>query len=69
MDEPRAKRDWVPLLVTLAVNVFAMAVAYGKLDQRVSTLETLRVEARIELQAQLRDIDAKLTVLLGRPLH
>lgn len=65
----RAKRDWLPLTVTLIFNAVLFIYGYGKLDQRVSTLEQLRVEQRAELQATLRDIDAKLTVLLGRPAH
>lgn len=67
------KRDWIPLLVTLAVNLIALGVIYGKLDQRVTTLELLRVEARVEVQAQLSEIrrtvestGADVKALIGR---
>lgn len=62
----RRRRDWLPLIIMAIVNLLGIGVVYGKLDQRVTTLELLRIEARAEVSAQLAVIDAKLTRLLER---
>lgn len=65
------KHDWLPWLTTLVANLVALGVIYGKLDQRVTTLETLRLEAKAETSSQLGDvkrsletIDAKITAMM-----
>ena len=71
--EDRRKRDWSPLLIVCATNIVAIALAYGKLDQRVAALEQLRIEARAEVTQQIADVkhqlervDANVSRLLER---
>ena len=74
----RRRHDWIPVAVSVAVatgiNLTGIAFSYGALSQRVATLELLRLEARIEVAAQIVDIkrtvermDSKLDSLLKRP--
>jgi hypothetical protein len=53
----KPKRDWLPLLVTLAANLLFMGAMYGKIDQRVTTLELQRVEARADFSYQLGRVE------------
>jgi len=54
------RHDWtttiVVVLATVVTNLLLYSYGYGKLDQRVTSLEMLRQEARDETRAQLTDI-------------
>jgi hypothetical protein len=54
------KRDWLPTGITILVNIVIMAYAYGKIEQRVTNLEQLRIEARAEIAAQVGQVQGQI---------
>lgn len=64
--EERRKTNWWPFIFTAAIQLVALGVVYGRIDQRVATLEQLRLEAKSEMTTQLTILDAKVQRLLER---
>ena len=62
--------DWTTtvatIIATALLNGLIVAFIFGKLDQRVTTLEQLRIEQREEIKASLDEIKSSLKVLFEK---